>query len=191
MFVPLTSTKDPNYTRRRKYVTDRVENGVDAEVGQKGVLVVVVCYSVSCMCECACAYACVRVCARALFCSCFSVDTFRSARLLLILLRRKQRSTSLKHGHKWSSRTSFASRKIHNQPVYQSVRLQSIMVAVATIFLDVNGSLQDVKKIAQLLHSGAPQEELERAVVNGVNRRFYGADVPEDVVDVSTWACLP
>ena len=33
MFVPLTSTKDPNYTKRRKYVTDRVESGVDAEVG--------------------------------------------------------------------------------------------------------------------------------------------------------------
>lgn len=46
--------------------------------------------------------------------------------------------------------------------------------------------LQDVQKIAQLLHSGAPQEELERAVVNGVNRRFYGEDVPEDVVDVRT-----
>ena len=48
--------------------------------------------------------------------------------------------------------------------------------------------LQDVKKIAELLHSGAPQDELERAVVNGVNRRFYGADVPEDVVDVSPCA---
>lgn len=48
-----------------------------------------------------------------------------------------------------------------------------------------------MKKIAQLLHSGAPQDELERAVVNGVNRRFYGADVPEDVVDVrrSSGAC--
>lgn len=32
MFVPLTSTKDPNYTKRRKYVTDRVENGVAEEV---------------------------------------------------------------------------------------------------------------------------------------------------------------
>ena len=42
-----------------------------------------------------------------------------------------------------------------------------------------------MKKIAHLLHSGAPQDELERAVVNGVNRRFYGGDVPEDVVDVS------
>lgn len=50
-------------------------------------------------------------------------------------------------------------------------------------------SLQDVKKIAQLLHSGAPQDELERAVVNGVNRRFYGADVPEDVVDVRVLRC--
>jgi len=32
-----------------------------------------------------------------------------------------------------------------------------------------------------LMHTGAPQEELERAVVNGVNRRFYGKDVPDDV----------
>ncbi|CAM9265978.1 unnamed protein product [Pylaiella littoralis] len=72
MFVPLTSTRDPRYMKRRTYVTDRVEDGVDAE---------------------------------------------------------------------------------------------------------------DVRKIAYLMHSGAPQDELERAVVNGVNRRFYGKDVPEDVVE--------
>lgn len=34
------------------------------------------------------------------------------------------------------------------------------------------------------MHEKAPQEELERAVVNGVNRRFYGKDVPDDVVEV-------
>lgn len=44
---------------------------------------------------------------------------------------------------------------------------------------------QDVKKIAALIHTKAPQEEVERAVVNGLNRRFYDTDVPNDVVDVS------
>eukprot|EP00904_Undaria_pinnatifida_P011760 jgi/Undpi1/7714/HiC_scaffold_23.g10187.m1 len=42
---------------------------------------------------------------------------------------------------------------------------------------------EDVKKIAYLMHTGAPQEELERAVVNGVNRRFYNKDVPDDIVE--------
>lgn len=32
MFVPLTSTKDPRYAKRRQYVVDRVVDGVDAEV---------------------------------------------------------------------------------------------------------------------------------------------------------------
>lgn len=32
MFVPLTSTKDPRYAKRRKYIADRVESGVDMEV---------------------------------------------------------------------------------------------------------------------------------------------------------------
>lgn len=45
---------------------------------------------------------------------------------------------------------------------------------------------QDVKKIAYLMHTGAPQDELERAVVNGVNRRFFGKDIPADVVEVCT-----
>lgn len=43
---------------------------------------------------------------------------------------------------------------------------------------------QDVKKIAYLIHTNAPQLEIEKAVVNGVNRRFYDKDVPEDVVEV-------
>lgn len=32
MFVPLTSTRDPNYEKRRQYVVDRVQNGIEQEV---------------------------------------------------------------------------------------------------------------------------------------------------------------
>ncbi|CAN0152582.1 unnamed protein product [Ectocarpus sp. 6 AP-2014] len=45
---------------------------------------------------------------------------------------------------------------------------------------------EDVKKIAYLMHTGAPQDELERAVVNGVNRRFFGQDIPADIVEHSS-----
>ncbi|CAM9334591.1 unnamed protein product [Ectocarpus sp. 12 AP-2014] len=45
---------------------------------------------------------------------------------------------------------------------------------------------EDVKKIAYLMHTGAPQDELERAVVNGVNRRFFGRDIPADIVEHSS-----
>lgn len=50
-------------------------------------------------------------------------------------------------------------------------------------------SAEDVKKIAFLMHTKAPQEELERAVVNGVNRRFYGKDVPNEVVESAGKTC--
>lgn len=41
-----------------------------------------------------------------------------------------------------------------------------------------------MKEIAALLHRDAPTEELERAVVNAVNYRFYGKDVPDNIVKV-------
>ena len=36
MFVPLTSTKDPRYTKRRAYVAENVKDGVLEEVGGWG-----------------------------------------------------------------------------------------------------------------------------------------------------------
>lgn len=44
--------------------------------------------------------------------------------------------------------------------------------------------LQDVKKIAKLLHTSAPEEELKQAVANALNRRFYGKDVPDSIIKV-------
>lgn len=41
-----------------------------------------------------------------------------------------------------------------------------------------------MKKIAELLHTSAPEDELRRAVVNAVNRRFYGKDVPDNIIKV-------
>lgn len=35
-----------------------------------------------------------------------------------------------------------------------------------------------------LLHTNASDEKLTHAVVNAVNRRFYGKDVPDDIVEV-------
>ena len=42
-----------------------------------------------------------------------------------------------------------------------------------------------MEKIALLLHESAPQAELERAVVNAVNCRFFnGKEVPAEIVAV-------
>ncbi|CAM9775686.1 unnamed protein product [Ascophyllum nodosum] len=49
---------------------------------------------------------------------------------------------------------------------------------------------KDVEKIALLLHESAPQAELERAVVNAVNCRFFnGKEVPAEIVAAAGKTC--
>lgn len=121
-----------------------------------------------------------------LFLSSADKTTPRSVHFLRIMgaktLKQQSIRPRVKNTQRWRSRPRFASRK--TLATEQQCRSHSCPTTPRISWC--TGSAQDVKKIAQLLHSGAPQDELERAVVNGVNRRFYGADVPADVVDVRT-----
>lgn len=45
-----------------------------------------------------------------------------------------------------------------------------------------------MKKIAYLMHTKAPEEELERTVTNALNRRFFDKDIPNEIIEVQSHA---